>query len=1077
MPGTLLTGAAGYGKTQAAISHIKSMLNHKLFGKIWVLLPTELQISTFRTRLMQEMGDSAHFGVEFFDFYDLYARLLELANIPQRRVKDAARFRILRHVLDDVATKLRHFNTIAHMPGFLALAADFIRELKQAEITPEHFLSVANTPKDHDLALIYEGYQTFLRSQYLVDSEGEGWLALAQFEDGVSMPLNVDLLLIDGYDQFNPVQARLLGQLVASLPETFLTLTYEADRAETAHRRFAQTFAQLTEAGDWHVKTLTLNAMLNRSATLAHLTRHLFDIFGESINNDGAVSMVEAPDRQREVQTVLRRVKRLLLDGTAPDEIAIVARSLEPYNAYFLETAPAYGVPLAVRHGAPLKENPAVAAFLGLIDLHADDFRRRSVMDALHSPYLESPDLIDVQIDKLDLVSRGRIVIRGCDEWLNAIEAAGKLKSNEDEVPLDALSPDEAVQLRNVLSRFFDRTTPIETATARQYVRWLEALIGPDPVPFEEPSDEDEAQKQTTHFNVLSQIRNGIEPALVARDLAAIETLKRVMLDVLSAYELVDPYADVDWATFRLDLQTAIDNACVNTARMGSRTGRVLLASVFEARGLPHDHIFMLGLSEGEFPARAPENSLYSDDERRQLQARQLPILTRAEAADETSLFYEMTALAKQSFTLTRSYIDERSNDWPASPFWRAVQQLVEVEVERLPIAAAIRLEEAARLSEAMLALAQSLSGKLSEPSSAAHNWMVSQAELSARWANALRGRKIEMNRAARGIAHNAHTGHLFDPVLRKIVAEMLGPERLWSASQFNEYGICPYRFFAKRMLRLEVLEEPEEGMDQLQLGTLYHEILEYTYRQIAYEELVIGPENQAKALAILDQMLDRFLRDAPERHGFRETALWPHEQIILRRKLRSLVALDFSSDSPLIKKFGEATRHNIRQEVRFGWDNQQAMVLDGPAGPLKVRGQIDRVDQIGNQAIVIDYKSGSGKITPDDMVEGRNIQMMLYIYAAPQVMHDNEIEGVAGGTFWHIGSEEISKPIMGAASELEDARVNLHERIIAGRQGIFVNTPSKRTNDGHCSGYCEFSQLCRVDRGSNAKPIEQRPI
>src|SRR5215212_5434812 len=99
MAGTLLTGPAGAGKTQAAIEHIKALLNKKLFGKIWVLLPTELQISTFRTRLMEEMGEAAHFGVEFFDFYTLYSRLLELANMPQRRVKDTARFRILRHVL------------------------------------------------------------------------------------------------------------------------------------------------------------------------------------------------------------------------------------------------------------------------------------------------------------------------------------------------------------------------------------------------------------------------------------------------------------------------------------------------------------------------------------------------------------------------------------------------------------------------------------------------------------------------------------------------------------------------------------------------------------------------------------------------------------------------------------------------------------------------------------------------------------------------------------------------------------------------------------------------------------------
>src|SRR5258708_1385465 len=99
MPAILLTAAAAQGKTHPAILQVKQLLARKPFGKIWVLLPTELQISTFRERLLLETGNAAHFGVEFFDFYALYMRLLEMVGQPQRRVKDAARFRILRSVL------------------------------------------------------------------------------------------------------------------------------------------------------------------------------------------------------------------------------------------------------------------------------------------------------------------------------------------------------------------------------------------------------------------------------------------------------------------------------------------------------------------------------------------------------------------------------------------------------------------------------------------------------------------------------------------------------------------------------------------------------------------------------------------------------------------------------------------------------------------------------------------------------------------------------------------------------------------------------------------------------------------
>src|SRR5581483_6202449 len=100
--------------------------------------------------------------------------------------------------------------------------------------------------------------------------------------------------------------------------------------------------------------------------------------------------------------------------------------------------------------------------------------------------------------------------------------------------------------------------------------------------------------------------------------------------------------------------------------------------------------------------ARVGEDSLYTDEERRQMQAQKLPVLTRAEMADESSLFYEITALAQRSLTLTRPYVDEKGDEWPASPYWRATQAVVDVSAERLPIAATATLKDAAQLSEVM---------------------------------------------------------------------------------------------------------------------------------------------------------------------------------------------------------------------------------------------------------------------------------------------------------------------------------------------------------------------------------------
>ena len=76
---------------------------------------------------------------------------------------------------------------------------------------------------------------------------------------------------------------------------------------------------------------------------------------------------------------------------------------------------------------------------------------------------------------------------------------------------------------------------------------------------------------------------------------------------------LVQP--EVEWETFYADVKAAISTH-TTAQRTPIRSGRVLVTSTSDARGLPHRHVFVPGLSEGIFPAPAPEDPLYLDSER-----------------------------------------------------------------------------------------------------------------------------------------------------------------------------------------------------------------------------------------------------------------------------------------------------------------------------------------------------------------------------------------------------------------------------------------------------------------------------
>src|SRR5439155_172171 len=68
------------------------------------------------------------------------------------------------------------------------------------------------------------------------------------------------------------------------------------------------------------------------------------------------------------------------------------------------------------------------------------------------------------------------------------------------EMPAGAISEADADGLRTGLRWFFRRIVPPEQATARDYIRWFEALIGPDAARLDELAEEDQRPEPTAHF-------------------------------------------------------------------------------------------------------------------------------------------------------------------------------------------------------------------------------------------------------------------------------------------------------------------------------------------------------------------------------------------------------------------------------------------------------------------------------------------------------------------------------------------------------------------------------------------------
>jgi CRISPR/Cas system-associated exonuclease Cas4 (RecB family) len=156
---------------------------------------------------------------------------------------------------------------------------------------------------------------------------------------------------------------------------------------------------------------------------------------------------------------------------------------------------------------------------------------------------------------------------------------------------------------------------------------------------------------------------------------------------------------------------------------------------------------------------------------------------------------------------------------------------------------------------------------------------------------------------------------------------------------------------------------------------------------------------------------------------------------------------------------------HWKQLEFRFG-DNDRQLVVDTALGPMRLKGAIDRVDEMeDNKLLVIDYRK-YGYYPSRPFNGGRRIQHVVYSIAATRLLGEDVAK-----MEYHFptsrGENEIVEYWPRQLGPLEEALARLL-RVAAG--DTFPTTDDPRD----CK-ICDFAAVCRVkfdDYGRAESPL-----
>ena len=244
------------------------------------------------------------------------------------------------------------------------------------------------------------------------------------------------------------------------------------------------------------------------------------------------------------------------------------------------------------------------------------------------------------------------------------------------------------------------------------------------------------------------------------------------------------------------------------------------------------------------------------------------------------------------------------------------------------------------------------------------------------------------------------------------------------SISAYNSLVACPYQFYARHILRLNELDEVQEGIEKRDYGERVHEILQHFHE--LYPQVSEHPEDELQAA--LRQISEDVFADLLQQDF--EARAW------LARWFKSVPAyIEWQIENEV-----QGWRY-AESERAFDWD------LEG----VRLRGRIDRLDVNGEAKRVLDYKTQSEQVLRNKLREpGEDVQLACYAYA-----HE-----AADAAFVSIENGKVKlvepKDEVPLLAQLNAERLVQVMGEMRGGAGLVANGI-----DAVC-GYCEMRGVCR---------------
>ncbi len=741
---------------------------------------------------------------------------------------------------------------------------------------------------------------------------------------------------IDGFSSLTGIEHKIIKEIFSQADNCFIAIGIPSPGYRgidtVSLKRFSDTLRRDCASLGLPSKTLELSDNhRTESDVISYVSSDLWKLDSTSfnINSDNSVELFRAADIYDECEYAAAKTKKLIESGYRYHDISIIARDIEKYRGIIDQALENYSIPFFLSDKTDLSLSPLSRLVLSALKIANFGWKRSDVIAHLKTGLCgiseKDADVFEAYTAKWNIT--GKQFLSDSD-WSMNPEGYTITKTERGEAILNianSVKKNFIAKLKTYISELKAATSYTDLCIATyNYLENLEV-------------------KSRLKEIALKYINAG-----KIREASEFTRIYDLFIDSLDAVcEAFGKDEKPDLVSFSTAVKTVLENTELGS--IPTSQDEVTIGSANMMRADNSRCVILLGACDGEFPANVQSSGLLTDSERDYLIKHDIKISGDRELRASDELYYFRRAASAPSEKLI---VFTRADNEPSIAFSRIQAIMPHLQVVETSDDLFTKFASYSAISEYYPLFIGS-----------------DQGEAMARL--------LRDSKASFSLSSHEGISAVNDTIKPEIIDESIGKELRLSQSKIEEYIRCKFSYSCKYFLKLDDGKKAEFAYNNI--GTFVHTILE----KFLYQVFIINngkyPNNERKS-EIIDDIIKAYILELLPDHQSGQNSRLIH--LFARLKSLSVLIVD-----DLLEEFSDSDFRPHLFEFPIGTKDQPSIAITLNNGKvLTLNGIIDRVDIYRNgedvYIRVVDYKTGDKTFSIADIAEGKNLQLLLYIFA-----------------------------------------------------------------------------------------------